>query len=222
MTDMTSSNSMIKKQPVEEVINLSNYFKIINQFKWRIFFLATAVAILTLIIVKNITPTFQATSTLLIEADQAKAVSFEEVMGLDSNRKEYYLTQFEILKSNTIAAAVITQLNLQDEAAFQPQQGESVMDMLRDALPFLPTDVAEVLTAQELEERKLRALIRQFSAQLTIQPIRKTQLVSISFDSQDPRLAAKVANAVGDVYIQQDLFDKISVNESASGWLHSR
>ncbi|SQD79783.1 GumC family protein [Moritella yayanosii] len=222
MTDMTSSNSMIKKQPVEEVINLSNYFKIINQFKWRIFFLATAVAILTAIIVKNITPTFQATSTLLIEANQAKAVSFEEVMGLDSNRKEYYLTQFEILKSNTIAAAVITQLNLQDEAEFQPQQGESVMDMLRDALPFLPTDVAEVLTEQELEERKLRALIRQFSEQLTIQPVRKTQLVSISFDSQDPRLAAKVANAVGDVYIQQDLFDKISVNESASGWLHSR
>ncbi|MCJ8349705.1 polysaccharide biosynthesis tyrosine autokinase [Moritella sp.] len=222
MTDMTSSNSMIKKQPVEEVINLSHYFKIINQFKWRIFFLATAVAILTLIIVKNITPTFQATSTLLIEANQAKAVSFEEVMGLDSNRKEYYLTQFEILKSNTIAGAVITQLNLQDEAEFQPQQGESVMDMLRDVLPFLPTDVAEVLTEQELEERKLRALIRQFSEQLTIQPIRKTQLVSISFDSQDPRLAAKVANAVGDVYIQQDLFDKISVNESASGWLHSR
>ena len=222
MTDMMSSNSMIKKQPVEEVINLSNYFKIINKFKWRIFFLATAVAILTVIIVKNITPTFQATSTLLIEADQAKAVSFEEVMGLDSNRKDYYLTQFEILKSNTIAGAVITQLNLQDEAEFQPQQGESVMDMLRDVLPFLPTDVAEVLTEKELEERKLRALIRQFSEQLTIQPIRKTQLVSISFDSQDPRLAAKVANAVGDVYIQQDLFDKISVNESASGWLHSR
>ena len=222
MTDMTSSNSMIKKQPMEEVINLSNYFKIINQFKWRIFFLATAVAILTLIIVKNITPTFQATSTLLIEADQAKAVSFEEVMGLDSNRKEYYLTQFEILKSNTIAAAVITQLNLQNEVEFQPQEAESVMDMLRETLPFLPTDVAEVLTAQEIEERKLRALIRQFSEQLTIQPIRKTQLVSISFDSQDPRLAAKIANAVGDVYIQQDLFDKTLVNESASGWLHSR
>lgn len=215
-------NSRIKKQPVEEIINLSSYFKIINKFKWRIFFLATAVAILTAIIVKNITPTFQATSILLIEADQAKAVSFEEVMGLDSNRKEYYLTQFEILKSNTIAAAVITQLNLQDEIEFQPKEQGSVMDILRETLPFLPTELTEELTAQEIETRKLRALIAQFSEQLTIHPIRKTQLVSISFDSADPKLAAKVANAVGDVYIQQDLMDKIAVNESASGWLHSR
>lgn len=223
MTDMTSINSITKKQSAEEVINLSQYFKIINKFKWRIFFLAAAVAVLTAIIVKNITPIFQSTSTLLIEANQAKAVSFEEVMGLDSNRKEYYLTQFEILKSNSIAAAVIAKLNLQDEAEFIPENDASVLTMLRDVLPFLPADDdAEVLTEQEIAERKLRAVIKQFSEQLTIKPIRKTQLVSISFASEDPRLAAKVANAVGEVYIQQDLFDKISVNESASGWLNLR
>ena len=42
-------------------------------------------------------------------------------------------------------------------------------------------------------------LIGNFKSRLSVSPIRKTQLVNLSFESSDPKLAALVANTVGDV-----------------------
>ena len=49
---------------------------------------------------------------LLLEAEQAKAVSFEDVIGIDASRKEYYSTQFEVIKSKHVAMQVIDKLKL--------------------------------------------------------------------------------------------------------------
>ena len=57
-------------------------------------------------------------SHFINRVEQTKAVSFEEVYGLDSTKKEYYLTQFEVIKSNSIAREVITKLNLKDHSDF--------------------------------------------------------------------------------------------------------
>lgn len=99
-------------QPAEEVIDLRKYFSVINRSKWRILLLATLIAILSAFIVLNMKQVFSAKATLLIEAQQAKAVKIEEVYGMNSAQQEYYLTQFEILKSRTIAETVISRLKL--------------------------------------------------------------------------------------------------------------
>ena len=67
----------------EEVIDLRQYFSVINKYKWRIAFLAVVVACLAAVVALNLTPKYRATAVLLIEAQQAKAVSFDEIYGLD-------------------------------------------------------------------------------------------------------------------------------------------
>ena len=215
----------------DDEIDLRQYFNIINKYKWRILFLSIFVAIFASVVAMRMTPIYKATSTLLIEATQAKAISFEDVMGVDSSRNEYYLTQFEILKSNRIAQKVIEQLNLAEHSGFIDEESmadnedsmlDSIKSSIKSALPFIPENKKIELTAKEKEDYETLALIQNFSKRLTISPVSRTQLVNISFESQDPKLTALVANTVGDIYIENHLSAKMGVNQRASGWLSSR
>ena len=81
-------------QPQDHVIDFGAYLRVIKQKKWSIFGFALIVTIAVSMLAMTLTPKYVATATLLIESSQTKAIGIEEVYGLDSSRKEYYLTQF--------------------------------------------------------------------------------------------------------------------------------
>ena len=114
-------NQINENPQSEEVIDLSAYLTVIKRNKWRILSFSLVVTLLTIMVTLTLIPRYTATATLLIEAEQSKAVSFDEVYGLDSSKKEYYLTQFEVIKSDSIAREVITKLNLKAHTDFIPK-----------------------------------------------------------------------------------------------------
>lgn len=206
-------------QAREEVIDLRKYFAVINRAKWRILLLAILVAALTVFVVLNMKPLFSSKATLLIEAQQAKAVKIEEVYGINSMQQEYYLTQFEILKSRSIAETVIDRLQLAEHPDFIPEP--SLTSMLKEQLPFLPAETA-AMSPEDKAARAKEKLIEKFVGRLSIEPVRKTQLVNITFESHDAKLAAAVANAVGDAYIESQLEAKMGITQKANTWLGGR
>lgn len=207
-------------QPAEEVIDLRKYFSVINRSKWRILLLATLIAILSAFIVLNMKQVFSAKATLLIEAQQAKAVKIEEVYGMNSAQQEYYLTQFEILKSRTIAETVISRLKLAEHPDYAPK--ESITDVIKGWLPFLPSAANEQKSPEQLGLERREKLLAKFIENLTVEPVRKTQLVNIYFESHDPKLAADVANAIGETYIDSQLEAKMGITQKANTWLGGR
>ena len=207
-------------QPAEEVIDLRKYFSVINRSKWRILLLATLIAILSAFIVLNMKQVFSAKATLLIEAQQAKAVKIEEVYGMNSAQQEYYLTQFEILKSRTIAETVISRLKLAEHPDYAPK--ESITDVIKGWLPFLPSAANEQKSAEQVGLERREKLLAKFIENLTVEPVRKTQLVNIYFESHDPKLAADVANAIGETYIDSQLEAKMGITQKANTWLGGR
>ena len=233
------------------------YWLVIMKHKWRTLSFALFVAACTAIYMSTVAPMYRASATLLIEADQAKAVAFDTIQGADSNRKEYYLTQFEILKSNSIAKTVFENLNLAQASTFQKRKNwhDIINEYTPELVPYLNWFAGSDSTAEHDEgmiegeygdnlsadltlgsspalgdfsasesrgELIKRGMLKKFSARLTVVPIRKTQLVTISYDSEDPQLAAAIANAVGEAYIGQDLAVKSGINSNAAGWLTSR
>ena len=208
----------------EEVIDLRQYLQVIGNYKWRIFMLAIMVTLLTAVVTFSLTPIYRATATLLIEAEEAKAVSIEEVYGLDSSKQEYFLTQFEILKSRKLAGRVIDKLNLSTYSEFTPEEPIAWMaDTKAFILSFIPLETElEALTEEEIAREAREALITDFVERLTISPIRKTQLVHISFEAEDRKLAALVANTLGEEYIDSYLEEKMGMTTKASDWIRGR
>lgn len=215
MTASASNTPLI----ADETIDLRRHFMVINRAKWRILLLAILITVFAVIIVLNMKPVFSAKATLLIEAQQAKAVKIEEVYGINSSQQEYYLTQFEILKSRSIAETVIDKLALASHEEFKGKPG--LVDELKAKLPFLAADAGQLDSAQQVAKERER-LVQTFIDRLSIDPVRKTQLVNISFEAFDPQLAADVANAVGDAYIDSQLEAKMGITQKANAWLGGR
>ena len=95
-------------------IDLQHYLRILRKHKWPISLFTAAVTTLAAYYAFTATPIYSATSTLLIEQQKANVPNIEEYYGLDSNSSDYYQTQFELLKSRSLAERVIEKLDLWD------------------------------------------------------------------------------------------------------------
>ncbi|HEX6591290.1 MAG TPA: polysaccharide biosynthesis tyrosine autokinase, partial [Moraxellaceae bacterium] len=71
-------------------------------------------------------------------------------------------------------------------------------------------------------EQLFGRVVDVFIKHLTVEPIRNTQLVKISFESVDPKLAAQVSNAMARAYIDSQMEARIAMTEQAAGWLTQR
>lgn len=72
------------------------------------------------------------------------------------------------------------------------------------------------------ESIREQQLVNRFMANLTVEPVRKTKLVKISYDSPDPDFAALVANTVGEQYIISYLDAKMELSTQATEWMQER
>lgn len=210
----------------DDVIDLTHYFRVINASKWRIVSLAGIVTLLVALVVLSMTPIYQATSSLLIESEETNIVSIEQVYGLDASKKEYFETQYEILKSRHIAEKVVDKINLGENPIFTQylEEEPSVIDdakaFIKSTLTFLPQKKVEPLSAEEAAQQRKEQLISLFSENLSISPVANTQVVKISYMSESPKLAAQIANTVADVYIENYLEAKFDMTSKATTWLN--
>lgn len=219
---MTSQANVLMNDPNhaqqtnEQVIDLRKLIKPVMQSKWRIIAFALLITALTTFVVFSLTPIFKSTATLLIEAEQARAIKIEEVYGINSGQQEYYLTQFEIIKSRSIAERVFTDLDLMNHPSFEVKP--SILSQVKPMLDFLPLGQNEAVS----DAVKKQMMVDAFMADINVSPVRKTQLVNVSYDSSDPELAARVANAIGDAYILSQLEAKMGMTNKANTWLGGR
>lgn len=214
-----------------ETLDLAQYWQTVRRYLWRILSLAVLITILVALIVMSLTPQYKATATLLIESNQAKVLSIEEIYGVDSSRKEYFQTQYEILKSRQVAEKVVEKLRLYEEPTFDPDYEnnksgvvsetiDSVKQKILKALPFLPQKEVVTLTEQQQLERRKSYATSMFMSSLEINPLINTQVVKISYEHESPQFAAAIANAVGDVYIENYLQAKLEMTAKATTWLN--
>lgn len=210
----------------EEFIDLSHYFRVVNNNKWRILSLSLVITLLATLIVLSMVPIYQASSSLLIESEETNVISIEQVYGLDASKKEYLETQYEILKSRHIAAKVVDKLNLGEHPTFQkyfdqePTIIDSAKESIKNLLTFLPRQEPMELSEEALEEERKQKLVTIFAENLYISPVPNTQVVKISYTSESPALAAAISNTVADVYIENYLEAKFEMTSKATSWLN--
>ena len=209
-----------------ESFDLLEYWRSISKHKWAILGLALAIALLTLLVVSSIKPSYRSTVTLLIEAGKNKIVSIEEVYAGMSGNREYFQTQAEILKSRELAEKVVVKMKLSTDPEFDPRQQEppywkkwlTSAGVTPDRFGFGDTD--EKTPPDEAAIAK--GVIGAVQKRLQVEPVRLSQLIRVSFEAHDPVLAAKVANAFAETFIESDLDARYQMTQKASDWLAER
>jgi len=206
---------------VEEEIDLAQYWRVISRRKWSILALACLITLLAGLIVFSITPVYKATATLLIEPQQAKLPSIEDLYGLAGKDKQYYLTQLEMLKSRKLAEVVIDQLLLMKNTEFVP---------LKDAVSYNPLNLLRTWLASmgvsddeaDKVDHTRDLVVAAFQGRLHVALIKDTQMITVEFESESAVLAARIANALAKAYIDDQLGSRVEMTRQATGWLEQR
>jgi len=207
----------------DDEIDLRQLWLSIYRRKWSIIALTLVVAMLSVLVVFNITPIYQASATLQIENKAANVVSIEQVYGIDGAGNEYLQTQFELLKSRALAERVVRQLSLDTHPEFDPrQQPAPLVDwrgVIKSLLPITPDDVT---AAAPTEAEIFDGVVRAFRERIGVSPQGKTQLVVVSVEMADRATAALAANALADGYIESQLEAKLEMTQTATSWMNDR
>jgi capsular exopolysaccharide synthesis family protein len=201
----------------EGALNLLHYWHILLKWRWVVAGCAVLGLAAGFVATLLTTPIYRASTTLQIDQEPAKIVAVESQQTPSSyGSEEFYQTQYGLLKSRSLAERVVANLNLADDPAFMDQAGS----MSKGAEPASAAP-AQPRTAAEREGRMQRAAGILMSG-LSVEPVQRSRLVKVSYDSPNPQIAAKVANAVADNFIDQNLERRYEASSYARKFLEGR
>jgi uncharacterized protein involved in exopolysaccharide biosynthesis len=199
-----------------DTLDIVEYWRAIAKRRWSILGLTVIAAVITMLVVSSMRPLYRSTTTLLIEQGKSKVVSIEEVYSQGMIQREYYQTQAEILKSEDLARKVVQKLQLTTHPEYDPRQQTPAFTSRILAALFGKDEVVRS------DDDILKSVVAKFKKNLSVQLVRNSQLVQITFSSNDKELAAKVPNTLADVYIENDLDARMAMTQKASEWLRER
>ena len=211
----------------DDEIDLRHLWHVVRQSWGGILGLCIVVSLLTVLWVMRIDPVYRASTTIMIESQEAKTVSIEEVYGQPPGIREYFLTQFEIIRNRDVAERVADELDLWNNPLFAPPSAAEsktspTLDVRNWLSSFYAAPADTNAAAVDDQERSRAAVINRFMSQLSVEPVEFTQLVVVSFESTDRKLAAQIVNTLARVYIQSQLDAKLQSTQAAGSWLTGR
>ena len=179
------------------------YLRTLNRYKWGILLVVAAVGMLAAMYASSLRPVYRGTATLMIEQSKPKVVSNQELYdAYTGTTRDYFLTQFEIIRSRDFAERLVRVLQLTKHPEYDPRQRPKSWYSAWIPERFLPAQSEQAAPDEkDLEE----GVVSSVMGQLSLQPLRNTQLVKVSFDSHDPVLAERVPNTLAMIYIVADL-----------------
>src|SRR5437588_11653123 len=191
----------IDVQDFESFSYLQAYWSIVNKRRWTIATVAFIAMLLVAIASFKMTPIYEATARLDIEADTAQIQSFNDLYRQVPTDEAFVGTQIQVLESDNLAQRTIEQLGLAREPGWVLAAGSG-----NDGLPA---------QSQNSEDK----LLRLFKRRLHVQRVRDSHVVNISFEGPDSGLSAKIANSLADNFIEYNFRQKYDATRQASGWM---
>lgn len=209
----------------DETIDFAHYWQVFRRYAGRIIVLAVLSTILVALIVMKMTPVYSATASLLIESQPANLMSIEEVYKSDTTRKDYMQTQYEIIQSRQVAARAVDELDLSNDPVFMPKSTDNfslikdVKKWIKSKLTFIPEQEKKALTQTQQAQKRRQSAINKLMGSISVNLVNNTQIIEVTAVSDSPELAARIANAMGDVYVENYLQAKVDMTTKATSFL---
>jgi capsular exopolysaccharide synthesis family protein len=220
----------------DQETHLRDYWRIILKHRWIVLTFFAIIVTTATIYTFSLTPAYRATASLKIDYERPQILSFQEIgsPGHQNQDLEFKGTQQKLLQSRSLAKRVIETL----KASGQPiALGPAVSDSAGETGIWLawitdlfasrsskPSEATEStprsesgtgLTEEQVNARKVDALLDM----LTVEPVRATNLVKISFTTPSPALSSLLANTWAKAFIDHTLDMKYSAASQAEEWL---
>jgi succinoglycan biosynthesis transport protein ExoP len=189
--------------------DLRAHWRTIQKRRWTILSILLVTFTIALLVTWKEKAVYRADALLEIQKENANIPTVQELFQLENVSDNYLETQYKVLQSETLARRVIDEMHLEQHNEFNPPRDGWFQARAHAAAP----------TAQALDPDVEQTVLREFKDRLSVDPVRRSRLVQISFESQDPKIAAQVVNALAENYIQENLESRWQAAQKASEWL---
>ena len=226
-------STVSRKDDYDDEIDLRELLSVFLRRKGTIILITVLTLLVALVITLMMKPIYRASTTMQISPESAKVLKYDvEAESTSVNAKDFYQTQFEILKSRSLAKRTIEGMGL-ESLLRGDQLTKSFYKESIEYLKLIFTGVKNDLSENEfIEQEKLLVdetsqvgefpLEDTFIQSLTVSPVKNSQIVKLSYDSLDPQLAANIANSIANNYIEMNLERRINSASFAKEFLGSQ
>jgi succinoglycan biosynthesis transport protein ExoP len=186
--------------------HLLDYVMILRKHQWLIlFFLLTTVTFVTIATLR-MQPVYQATARVQIDRENTSILPFQGNDSFDMyvDLENYIETQAKILQSETLALQTIRSTGIGDTPAFGGQAGK-----------ISKTPMSAGGAANQARPPSLGT----FLGGLSVKRVPNSRLLDVTFEANDPGVAARVVNAHVGNFIEQNFRSRYEAATQASKWL---
>lgn len=215
------------QSPSDNLLDLDRWISAIRR-RLPLIAAAILVALIGAVVLTMLqTPIYAARASIMIDTRESVVVNTPAVLqGLpqSSNDASTIDTQVELIRSRELVAAVVEQLNLDEDPEFNPliREPSGVSGLIQEVRGLFggsdPSETATAATGQMGQD----IVIEIVRSNLSVQRNGLTYLLTISFRSQDPEKAAQIANAFADAYLDDQILAKVTASREANQWLNQR
>jgi polysaccharide biosynthesis transport protein len=198
-----------------------------------------AVALMALIIAQA-TPMYKASARLLLDTRTSKVVTTEAALsGVDPMNMGAIQSELEVIQSDFLIGRVVDKLGLANnpdfngtkppgfiDSAFAPLRelwSTGISTLLAPApKPQQQAQPARSSRAAEESDPRRRAAIGAVAGHLSVTLMGRTYVILITVESPDGAMSARIANAIAEAYLADQIDTKNEANRRATEWLEQR
>lgn len=191
----------------EKELDIRDISRTLLRHKLLIITVTLLVFLFSLVNTLMIKPTYKAATTIQINSDDPKVLEFDVEAGKarSSDTKDFYQTQYELLKSRALARLTIDSLSLEPQLS-------SPQTIVKK--PFFAETLEKVKKLLSIKTKENESTIIKLGkppiedsllANLTVTPVKNSRLVELSYIHTEPQMAATIVNSFAENFIRMNL-----------------
>ncbi len=221
MTDNTGATNIIDSKGDQQVIDFAEIFANFRRYSNYFFSIAALVATIVILPLVSAQKLYTSTGSIMLDPRSYNETPGEAVVSglpIDTTQLD---TEVEVLKSSSIANAVIESLNLDKDPEFNGYAAETnaaaqVANQVTNAIQYKPAP-----SATEMLYRK-QALTNNVLSKLAVRRNGLTRIIEISYTSLSAEKSARIVNEWARVYLEQQVQAKLQATRGANEILSVR
>lgn len=229
-------------RPSEAPDQLWEWLRLLNRRKALIVGCGLVAVALMALIIAQATPMYKASARLLLDTRTFKVVSTEAALsGVDTMNLGAIQSELEVIQSEFLIGRVVDKLGLANNPDFNGSKPPGFIDSAFAPLRELwATGISTLLApapkpqqaqqgqparssrAAEESDPRRRAAIGAVAGGLNVSLLGRTYVILITVESPDGAMSARIANALAEAYLADQIDTKNEANRRATEWLEQR
>jgi len=201
---VATAGSMQEAENESDGIPISHYLWVLRRNRWRMLAFVLGITLAVLAISARITPIYEAAATIDVDRQTPSGVIGQEAIRSAVNDSDQFLaTQTKLIQSDSVLRPVSEKFHLLEKDGQAEEQ--SSLFSPRNALSGVRPEDAPVLLKN-----------------LRVSRPTNTYLLQINYRSTDPQLAAGVANAIAQSYLEHTFNLRIRASSNMSTYMEQQ